>query len=77
VDAPVAISVLGTARSLRRGEYFNSVGETEGVTKGESVQKSRSRMKAQLRALRGEAGVLGENQPSLLIVLVGDNGGVV
>jgi hypothetical protein len=35
-----------------------------------------NRVKRQLRALRGDPGVLGENQPSVLTVLVGDNGGV-
>jgi hypothetical protein len=35
------------------------------------------RKNTQLRLLRGDPGVLGDDQPSVLIVFVGDKGGVV
>jgi hypothetical protein len=56
---------------------FNFVGEAGGLGKRDSASVPISRVKRQLRVLRGDPGVLGENQPSVLTVLVGDNGGVI
>lgn len=53
------------------------VGDDRGVKKGLSISWSISRKNRQLRLLRGDPGVLGDDQPSVLIVLVGDRGGVV
>jgi hypothetical protein len=52
------------------------LGEVGGVREGLSMALSMSRKKRQLRLLRGDAGVLGDAQSSVLIVFVGDNGGV-
>ena len=53
------------------------VGDDGGVINGLPAPLSMSRMNKQLRVLRGDCGVLGDNQPSVLTVLVGDNGGVM
>jgi len=52
-------------------------GENDGEVRcGGVIALSTSRKKRQLRLLRGEAGVLGDVQSSVLAVFVGDKGGV-
>ena len=60
---------------LRRAAKLSLVGEPGGM--GGRHSAPRSRKKRQLLVLRGELGVLGEVQPSVLMLLDGDKGGVM
>jgi hypothetical protein len=77
VKLRVAANTSGMVRPPRANVDFDFVGDDGGVKHGDHPPLSRPRMKAQLRVLRGELGLLGESQPSVLMVLVGDNGGVL
>jgi hypothetical protein len=61
--------------AIRRAAKLSFVGEPEGAAETHSVPISRK--KRQLLVLRGEPGVLGEAQPSVLMLLDGDKGGVM
>lgn len=61
----------------RRDANIDFIGECGDVTNDLSGETSNSRKDRQLRALRGDSGVLGDSQPDVLIVLVGDRGGVM
>jgi hypothetical protein len=69
-STPGMVSVLKSKLGL------DFVGETGGGNNRGSTFSSKSRVKRQLWVLRGDPGVLGEYQPSVLAVLEGDNGGV-
>lgn len=51
--------------------YFVFVGDDGGVGNVTSMALSISRKNEQLRLFRGDAGVFGDSQPSVLMVLVG------
>lgn len=67
----------GIERSPSWAANLTFVGDGGGVKKGSSSLSSMFRTSRQLRLLRGDPGVLGDDQPSVLIVFVGDKGGVV
>lgn len=73
VDSHVASS-SGMESAPRDSLNFSPAGECGGVMKDLSLT---SRVKTQLRVLRGEPGVRGESHPSVLMVFVGDKGGVM
>lgn len=76
LSSPVACRTSGTVSAPSTKVDFDFVGEAGGVKNGRDVSSSKFLVKKQLCDLRGDPGVLGENQPSVLTVFVGDKGGV-
>jgi hypothetical protein len=71
---PLSRLGMGSLSVPRRLAKVGLVGESGGVRDSPSALTCRN--KRQLRVLRGDPGVLGELHPCVLVLLVGDSGGV-
>jgi hypothetical protein len=66
----------GNKGTSRREDNLDFLGEDGEDRQGLFMALSMSRKQRQLLPLRGDSGVLGDDQSSVPTVLVGDNGGV-